>query len=227
MVPQIMMFSAADYIGSAGASGKCESLQQTQHYWSENLRINTTTICFISMCSHYFLLYAHISIHIWLYIYIYAYVCSYSCKHIFIHIHIHMHVQGHTRIYIYHILAYTFMHIILISHLPRLDQWIAACANGFQHCFALTGSTPKGQCPMQNSKWQGRCTRLLSYNYGKSSCLLGLYMDVKLSNFQRRSTFHGLMPCLRSAVTPWKSSAQRSQHSLGPCLHGPWNSSTA
>ena len=143
MVPQVMMFSAADDIGSAGASGKCESLQQTQHYWSENLRINTTNICFISMCSHYVLLYAHISIHIWLYIY--AYVCSYSCKHIFIHIHIHMHVHVHTHIYIYHILAYTFMHIILISHLPRLDQWIAACANGFQHCFALTGSTPKGQ----------------------------------------------------------------------------------
>ena len=109
MVPQIMMFSAADYIGSAGASGKCESLQQTQHYWSGNLRINTTNICFISMCSHYFLLYARISIHIWLYIYIYAYVCSYSCKHIFIHIHIHMHVQGHTRIYIY--ISYTCIHL--------------------------------------------------------------------------------------------------------------------
>ena len=107
MVPQIMMFSAADDIGSAGASGKCESLQQTQHYWSENLRINTTNICFISMCSHYVLLYAHISIHIWLYIY--AYVCSYSCKHIFIHIHIHMHVHVHTHIYIY--ISYTCIHL--------------------------------------------------------------------------------------------------------------------
>ena len=98
-------------------------------------------------CVRIMFYYMHTYLYTYDYIYIYAYVCSYSCKHIFIHIHIHMHVHVHTHIYIYiyHILAYTFMHIILISHLPRLDQWIAACANGFQHCFALTGSTPKGQ----------------------------------------------------------------------------------
>jgi hypothetical protein len=109
MVPQIMMFSAADYIGSAGASGKCESLQQTQHYWSENLRINTTNICFISMCSHYFLLYAHISIHIWLYIYIYM--------HMFVHIHVNIYLFISTYtctcrgIHVYIYISYTCIHL--------------------------------------------------------------------------------------------------------------------
>ena len=87
--------------------------------------------------------------------YLYTYDYIYIYMHMFVHIHVNIYLFIstytctcmciHTYIYIYHILAYTFMHIILISHLPRLDQWIAACANGFQHCFALTGPTPKGQ----------------------------------------------------------------------------------
>ena len=99
---------------------------------------------FFTICTH---IYTHMIIHIYMHMFvhihvnIYLFISTYTCTCMCIHI------------YIYHILAYTFMHIILISHLPRLDQWIAACANGFQHCFALTGSTPKGQCPMQNSKW--------------------------------------------------------------------------
>ena len=97
--------------------------------------INVFALCF-TICTHIYthmIIYMHMFVHI--HVNIYLFISTYTCTCMCIH----------TYIYIYHILAYTFMHIILISHLPRLDQWIAACANGFQHCFALTGSTPKGQ----------------------------------------------------------------------------------
>ena len=146
-----MMFSAADDIGSAGASGKCESLQQTQHYWSENLRINTTNICFISMCSHYVLLYAHISIHIWLYIYM----------HMFVHIHVNIYSYPHTHaracaythIYIYIIYLHTPLCILYWSAIYLV--WISELLH------APTGSSivllwlaqPQKGKTMQNSKW--------------------------------------------------------------------------
>jgi len=162
MVPQIMMFSAADYIGSAGASGKCESLQQTQHYWSENLRINTTNICFISMCSHYFLLYAHISIHIWLYIYIYM--------HMFVHIHVNIYLfistytctcRGiHVYIYIIYlhtplcILYWSAIYLVWISellHAPTGSSivllWLAQPQKGNALCKTQSGRVDvRGSC---------------------------------------------------------------------------------